>query len=441
METELEDAAVSEVLAQSEALRIAPPLTADFVKSALLAAATHGSRISNLVLQNGKPPVPPVNGSIAWERDFFSTPLLEDATTGRVDYRQHLDNSVVAPGDTLATLTPSQPGTPGVDVFGKPIPSAKPFMPKIRAGTGVQFDEPANTFAAATIGRVRFAKGVLSVDQTYAIAGSIGLKTGHVKHPGSVDVAKDVEPDSILEAGGTVHVSGAVEESVVTAGGDILVGHGIIGGDRAKLHAGGSIEALFAENADLKAEHDIRIRRALVHCTTHTQGALLIPEGQIIGGTVCAVGGIDVGQAGSPGGVPTTLIVGVDARLQEQIAARRVEADECHEQVTRLREAIAPFKARQSSLTPILREKLTVLLNEMQKIEDRRLHADQELEYLFQESKDRAKTQIHIRRRVYPETHICIGFGKLIVTKETNGPLVAKLNDEGEVVLEPRTQI
>ena len=431
-----ESAVIADILAHCEALAISPKLSAEAVKARLLAALSRGPNVANLVIQKGEPPTPSVDGSISWQRDFFSSPLVENPETGQVDYRQHHDNSIVARSSLLATFTPPVQGTPGHDVFGKPILAAKPVAPKIRAGVGVQFDEAANTFVATIDGRVRYAKGVVSVDQTYTITGSIGLKTGHVSHPGSVHVAKDVEPDSRLEAGGSIHIAGAIEESTVISGGDILVGCGIVGGNKAKVHAASSIEALFAESADLKAEHDIRIRRALIHCTTNTQGVLHIPEGQIIGGTVCAVGGIDVGQAGSPGGVPTTLIVGVDARLQEQIAERRVEVENLQEQAARMREAIAPYKARQSSLSAVLREKLTVLLDEMQKIDDRRIHADQELEYLFQESKDRAKTQIHIRRRVYPETHICIGHGKLIVTRETDGPLVAKLTDDGEVVLQ-----
>ncbi|MBM3290536.1 MAG: DUF342 domain-containing protein, partial [Candidatus Hydrogenedentes bacterium] len=358
----------------------------------------------------------------------------------RIDFRQRLDNSVVTEGSRLVVLIAPEPGTPGVDVFGRAIPVAKPPKLRIRAGAGVHFDEATNTLTATVVGRVRMAKGVLFVDQTYAIPGSVGLKTGHVSHPGAIDISKDVEPDSQVHADGGIHIGGAIEESVVTAGGDVLVGHGIIGGDRAKVHAGGSIEAAFAERAELEAGNDIRIRRELIQCMTHTNGSLLIPEGQIIGGTASAIYGIDVAQAGSHGDVRTILITGVDPALQEMLAARHAEARACHDQIVQLSERIAPFKARQSTLTPMLRDKMDGFLAELEKVTAERDRIQHDIDRLTAESRERARAEIVIRRRVFPDTHLCIGHAKLIVAKEQEGPLVARLNDEGEVVLEPLGQ-
>ncbi|NUM55650.1 MAG: DUF342 domain-containing protein [Candidatus Hydrogenedentes bacterium] len=428
---------VADVLVQSATMGIDPPLKAANIQAALLAAASSGPHVAGLVLSQGTPPIPSVPGSLSWERDFFSAPFVENPKTGRVDYRQHLDNSIVASGDIIATLTPPKPGTPGLDVFGKTIAVAKPGGPNVRAGEGVEFDGATNTFVATTIGRVRFAKGVLSVDRTYSVKGSIGIKTGHVNYPGAVDVAKDVEPDSILEAGGTVHVAGAAEECIIEAGGDVLIGHGIIGGGKTKVHAGGSIEAAFAERAEIVAGHDVRIRRELIQCLTNAHGAVLIPDGQIIGGRVNAVFGIDAGQVGSHGDVPTTLIAGVDATLQEQIASRHADADECHEEIVQLNERIAPFKARESTLSSYLKDKMDALLRDLAKAEARLEQTTHELEQLTAQSNERAKSVIRIRRKVYPDTHLRIAYAKLDVEREMDGPLVARLNDEGELVLEP----
>ncbi len=437
MEPGLEDTTLAEVIAQAESQGISPKLEALAVKSALATAAARSSRIAGLVLATGKAPTKPVNGSIEWERDFFSRQLVENPKTGQIDYRQRLDNSVVAAGDVLARLVPPEPGIPGLDVYGKPISPAKATSPKLRAGTGVTFDEKTNTFTAVSVGRVRNAKGVLAVDQTYAIAGSVGLKTGHINHPGAVDIAKDVHTDSIVEAGGTVHVAGAVEESVVIAGGDVLIGHGVIGGDKATIRAGGCIEAEFAERSVLDAGHDIRIRRELIHCTAHSHGMIVMPEGQIIGGTASAVFGIDVGQAGSHGDVRTMLVAGVDPALQQQITEHYAHLEECREQILQLNERIAPFKPRLKSLTAILRKKLEELLKELEKVEAHRGQLEEELGHLQDHSKELLKSQIHIRRRIFPDTHLCIGHAKYIVSNEADGPLVARINEDNNLLLEP----
>ena len=435
-----EEAVVAEIVAEAEKMGISPAKTDDDINAILVPALALGSRVHNVLLTQGSPATPPVDGAIAWQREFFTSQLIANPKTGQIDYRQRLDNSIVAEGDILATLTPPQPGTPGVDVFGKAIQPAKPNAPKIRAGNGVSFDETAQTFTATATGRLRFAKGVLSVDLTYAIAGSVGLKTGHINHPGSVDVTKDIEPDSILEAGGTVHVAGAIEECDVVAGGDVLIGGGIVGGGKTRVQAGGSIEAAYAERAELDAGHDIRIRRELIQCTARAQGEVLIPEGQIIGGAVTAIFGIDVGQAGSHGDVRTVLTAGVDPSLHERLSARNTEAKGCHEQIAELNERVRPFKVRGGSLTPVLRAKLDALLAELAKAEAHRDFIQQEIEQLIAELRERAKAVIRIRRHVFPDTHLCIGHGKLIVAAEADGPLVARLNDEGIVVLEPATQ-
>lgn len=437
LEPGLEDTTVSEVIAQGECLGISPKLEAGPVKSVILTAAARSHRIAGLVLATGKAPTKPVNGSIEWTRDFFSRQLIANPKTGQIDYRQQLDNSIVAAGDTLAKLIPPEPGIPGLDVHGKPISPAKPVSPKLRAGSGVSFDEKTNVFTATADGRVRHAKGVLAVDQTYAIAGSVGLKTGHINHPGAVDIAKDVHTDSIVEAGGTVHIAGAVEESVVIAGGDVLIGHGIIGGDKATIRAGGCIEAEFAERSVLDAGHDIRIRRELIHCTTHAHGMVVIPEGQIIGGTSSGLFGIDVGQAGSHGDVRTMLVAGVDPVLQQQIAAHYAQLEECREQIIQLNESIAPFKLRLKSLTPILRKKLEEYLKELEKEEAHRAQVEEALGHLQQQAKELLKSKIHIRRRIYPDTHLCIGHAKYIVTNEADGPLVARINEDSNLLLEP----
>ena len=437
LEPGLEDTTVSEVITQGESLGIFPKLEAAPVKSAILTAAAKSHRIAGLVLATGKAPTKPVNGSIEWSRDFFSHRLVENPKTGRIDYRQRLDNSIVATGDTLAKLIPPEPGIPGLDVHGKPIAPAKPVSPKLRAGSGVSFDENANVFTATTDGRVRHAKGVLAVDQTYAITGSVGLKTGHITHPGAVEIAKDVHTDSIVEAGGTVHIAGAVEESVVIAGGDVLIGHGIIGGDKATIRAGGCIEAEFAERSVLDAGHDIRIRRELIQCMTHAHGMIVIPEGQIIGGTTSGVFGIDVGQAGSHGNVRTMLVAGVDPVLRQQVTAHYARLEECREQIVGLNERIAPFKLRLKTLTAILKKALEELLKELEKAEAHRAQIEEELGHLQVQSKELLKSQIHIRRRVYPDTHLCIGHAKYIVLNEVDGPLVARINDDDILTLEP----
>ena len=437
LELDLRETLVAEITQQLETLGLGGRLTHDQIMVRILDAAKHGLNITGLVLIHGEAPTPPVDGAIHWTRDFFSSPFVEDPETGKLDYRQHRDNSIVSAGSELARLTMPQPGKEGHDVFGRSIHVPKPITPKIRAGAGTRFDEASHTFHSTLDGRVRFARGVVSVDQTYSIVGSVGLKTGHVKHPGTVNIAKDIESGSRVEAGGSVRIGGALEESEVIAGGDVFVAQGILGGHKTKVQAGGAIEAMFAENAQLSAEQDIRIHKELIQCDTDTHGALDVSEGQLIGGIARAVGGIDVGQAGSHGGVPTILIAGVDPNLDATLAPRRAEIEKCNEEIHQTNEAIAPLKKRLASLTPKLRERLTELYSVVQLAEERRAELNSEMEHIIAESHARSKGVIRIRRRAYPETRLQIGKSNYLITTEVTGPVIAVIDEEGDITFRP----
>ena len=80
---------------------------------------------TDILLAKAEPPVHGHNASIEYyfKTDAVAKPKLND--DGSVDFHQLGNISHVNAGDKLAHLTPEDPGKPGTNVYGKPIPAKK----------------------------------------------------------------------------------------------------------------------------------------------------------------------------------------------------------------------------------------------------------------------------------------------------------------------------
>ncbi|NGZ77012.1 DUF342 domain-containing protein [Saccharibacillus alkalitolerans] len=156
---------------------------------------------------------------------------------GALDYRNHLRIPSVQPGDLLARLFPSQPGTPGYDVYGEPILPPPVREIDLRARQHVEAREDG-TFIALKSGRPCITDGAvryLDVSDAYVVAGNVDLKTGHIVFSGDVTIHGSVTDNMIVESLGNVYVSGGVYHSTITAAGSIIVQGSTIG---SRLYSG-----------------------------------------------------------------------------------------------------------------------------------------------------------------------------------------------------------
>ena len=58
------------------------------LKEQLKSAAEKGPHLVDFVLIKGEPRVPPKDGKVEWEGDLFKTTIVEDPSTGKIDYRE-----------------------------------------------------------------------------------------------------------------------------------------------------------------------------------------------------------------------------------------------------------------------------------------------------------------------------------------------------------------
>ncbi len=400
-------------------------------------------QLEKVVLVEGTRPVQPVDGRIEWAKDYFSKGFLVDAQTGAIDYRKHVAQRSVKKGELLARIIPPKPGVDGRDVFGRRISTRRPGLPRIRAQRNIRVDEEEDAYYADAEGRIHWVRknlatdnagGFLSVDVVFVIPGSVNLETGDITHPGAVVVEHDVEEGATVEAGGDLEIKGVVEPSHLKVGGNLSVRGGIAGSADYKMVIDGTIRAKFILDACIDAAGDIIVESEIRHAHIRTRGAVTMPNGRIIGGSVLALGGITVEEAGSYN-VPTELITCEDYRLNDELAEKHREQEELEEALERIQLTLKPLIPRLKLLSPEKKKALAGLLEKAKELEVGIQGLGEEMEALKSLSRTRSKKEIRMSKCVYPETTLGIQGERFIVRHEFPGPAVAILS-EGLVKLQ-----
>jgi uncharacterized protein (DUF342 family) len=432
---------LSQLLVQIESeiasLSIADPPKRRELENMLRQSFENGSQVTGKVLVKGKPPVQPQLGGIAWAADFFNHDLSTNEKTGFVQERLRTEDMMVKEGQLLARVIFPKEGKEGHDVYGKPISPEKPKQILIHAGANVQQDNESDSscFYATVDGRIRWAANTLSVDEVDHILHSVDKESGRIESPGAVLIGGDVLAGSRIEARGDIEVKGTIETADIQTGGSLIVHGGITGTGKQKIKAAGGIYAKFMLGADVEAGENVTVESEIVQSTIKTRGSLIMPEGRLVGGTVTALGEIVVGQAGSDGLVPTTMVVGEDHNLAGELAAGKSRIARLRNDLKKINETVEPLMAREKALSPQQRETATELLAEAAEIERSIEEQSGLLEELREDSQARTKMRISILQRVYPETTLHIKKWSYVVKKETVGPLRADLMGRRIVLL------
>ncbi len=387
------------------------------------AARSPGLPLSGVPLIRGRHPRPPVDGAVEWARDFFDSGFVVDEHTDQVDYRRRRGDPSVHAGQELATIRHPREGEPGTDVFGKPIRVRKPYKAPLRQGPNVESEEVAEgvtRMVAGIDGRLRFAEGLLAVDDVYTIRGHVGLGSGDISHRGAVVIQGDIKNGSTVKAAGEIVVQGMVEACHLEAGGNLTVRGGLVGASGFEVRVGGNVSARYMLDATIFAGGDVSAEREITHCRVRSRGQIQVPKGRIVGGDVSALGGVVVYQAGADGPGSTLLASGVDFRLEEMRAESRRRARRLEQR----REKMLA-RARQLSqvrkLTPTQRDALRELRDILAGIDHEIAKEAHDLEEAVFHSEQGARLRIEVLGMIMPDTVLQVAEAQMKVMKRLVG--------------------
>ncbi|MCC6463878.1 MAG: DUF342 domain-containing protein [Planctomycetes bacterium] len=307
-------------------------------------SSSPGRACEPFLLAQGQPSLPGDDGRVEWALRVpgeHEISLTED-DRGRVDFRELGRVANVNTGQALARVIEPTQGKPGRTIFGRPLPAKSGRRAPLGAGPNVEVDA-AGTFRARIDGHV-FLRGVaLCVEPVYHVRGHVDLGVGNLDVAGTIHCHRDVGDGFTLRAREHILVEGLVLDSVLVAGGDIEVGGGITFRDAGRLRVGGRLFARHLVNVRADVADAVWVQSQIVNCRISAGGRIHCEHGQIVGGSVTALGGIVVRHLGAEAGTRTIVRVSADTFETEETRALTLQIAELEGALNRIETRLGPF--------------------------------------------------------------------------------------------------
>ncbi len=353
--------------------------------------------------------------------------------SGTIDFKNRGKIPQVEEGAIIAEIIPATKGVPGIDIYGNSVPPPQYDEIILSSGIGVQRSQKDPLkFVAQTKGRPEVLDdGTLIVSDVLAIPGDIGVETGHVDFDGHIEVAGSVQEG--YNVNGKTLLADEILRANVRVDGDIIVSKGIIG---ATIMTDGTVKARHIRDADIDSLGDINVETETYESRIETNGAFNIAGGKILCSKISAMRGINAGEIGSDGSVPSKLVVGIDYRMENKIARINLEISEKEKEQEALKTEIAELRSGEEDLE----DKIGELAQDEDKttVKVRSLNATLEK---FKESNDRKNMVkvLHILKQVNQQLdQMKAEMGKLL---EEQDQLENKIRDCNSQIKNSEAQI
>ena len=282
-----------------------------------------------------------------FDTELSLTPALNE--DGSVDFRNLKTFTPCHKGDILAKLIPEVKGTPGMNIFGEPIPPLEVKRKALKYGRNISISEDNRVLTADCDGHVSlveekvFLSNVLEVD-------NVGPASGNIEYDGAVRVLGNVLENYSVKAKGTVEIRGVVEGASIESDEDIIIARGMKGMSKGTLKAGRNIIAKFFENSDVSAAGFVETD-SILHSTVAAGTDIIVAsrKGFITGGRVCAGNMVRVKTLGSDMGADTIVEVGADPNVKKRLAELQKNIAEAQKAIEQSKPNIENFAKKMKS--------------------------------------------------------------------------------------------
>ncbi len=312
---------------------------------ALTAALQPVPEPRRLVVARGTPSENGVDGWIEYHID--DKPVFEVRADGSYDFSESNLIHEVEEGQVLCTCHPPTAGRSGMTVVGKPLPAQAGREADVDRHRGEGADQRGGDIVAARQGIYnRRANGSVEVKQLLLIDGDLDMHTGNVETEYSIHIRGDVKAGFKVKSAGNVVIDGSIEDSRVSAQGNLEVKGGILpGADRVKAH--GNLICRYIRERTIKA-NDVMVKSIVRHSWIYATGSVVAEE--VLGGRMIAAGDITIRVLGDGDEQYSWAQAGVDPYQQ----ACFEEASQGHaalqSQVEKLRERVLSSTQRAEDL-------------------------------------------------------------------------------------------
>jgi uncharacterized protein (DUF342 family) len=223
-------------------------------------------------------------------------------------------SSRLKPGDIIAEIIPGDPGKPGTDVFGKPVPPTDSAQNRLTCGVGAKFSKSGSEIVSTAQGYPYLSiDGEISVLPELKISGDVDRSVGDIYFGGGIVVSGTIKKG--IRITGASLVAKEIRDSQIDVRGHVDVERGVFG---ARITAQKDIRASFIKGSEIVSHGNLIVEKEIIDSDVLISGECNIRNGKIVSSTVSARQGIVVEDIGTRLANDSTLMPGADGHVEAQ---------------------------------------------------------------------------------------------------------------------------
>ncbi len=381
------------------------------------------------------------NGKLEFLFNIETSLKPKENSDGSVDYKNIDIINSVKKGEPLVKLIPPTKGTPGINICGETVKCNDGVPAKIPIGSNTEILPTDPSVLISSIdGVVSYKGSVVDVSEGFVVKGDVGFSTGHIKYGKSVVISGDVKGGFNVDCGGDLQVGGVIEDCQISVNGNFLCKSGFVGQGKGIIESKGNVNLGFMKNQIVKSKMDVNIAREALNCTIYARRRIVIHGNplSVAGGTLIARDAIILNTVGNHSGIRTTLEVGIDYTLVEELEKTETTLNELTANYAKLNESYVKyckigsikgkFSLQERSHMDKLVQLMTKYKEQMNVMDARKKLILKKMYYL-----DIAC--IKIQRSAFPGTLFKFGERTHLIKDELIGPKMIKLIDHEILIL------
>ncbi len=300
-----EQYSVPEIIAALRSNRVVLGIKSD----AIMEMVNLGHYEEDMVVAEGTPEVPGVEGYFEWLVDLTKHETPEIREDGTVDYSAMNKLANINEGDKIAVYHPAVQGEKGFDVSGaEKIPRIAKDLPQLR-GKYIRFEADTQEYFATISGKISLNGNAIEILSVHEVDDDLTYNYGTVEFYGDIVINGNVESGATIRAGRNVTINGTVANGKVFAGGDIVLTKGAQA--KSKISARGDVFADFIEYATVDAVGEIHANY-IMNSQVKSSKKVYVDgkKGSVVGGFTHGLSGVEVKNSGNYNELITELHAG-----------------------------------------------------------------------------------------------------------------------------------
>lgn len=303
----------------------------------------------DFVVAVGKEPTEPEDERLDYLFEIAPKKAPRELPDGHVNYKELGLLQSARKGQALVRRLPGKAGASGQNVLGEAVSPRPPRPAALPATDTTEPDQDGQTLFAKLDGEIVVRSGGrVAILPVHEVSGDVDYAVGNIMTPGSVRVYGSVRSGFMVKAGGNIEVFGIVEAAAIEAAGDVVVHGGVQGSQKTIVRAGGTVRALYLQNATVDADGAVIVSDSVMHSNVRGRRLEVVARGLLVGGTVRVQTQIAAKVIGSEFATGTRLELGEEPLPAEQIHELERRWAEVDESVRKVRDALAMLQRIES---------------------------------------------------------------------------------------------